>query len=333
MGGQGWALFAAVSVLWGVPYLFIGVALQEGTGPLSTAAARVLLALVVMVPLAFRRRHRALLAGRWGRLALLALVEVVVPFSLIPLGGQTVPSGTSGVLIATEPMFVLVVGLVLGARARPTPAALIGLVVGFAGVVVLLGVDGAGPGAGLIIVAAACYAVGALLVGRWFGDLPAMPVVAAMLVLAAPALTVLALTAEPFPALTAESFPALTAESFPALTAESFPALTAGPFPAPSPAGLVALAALGLVATPGGFVAFFRLIAIAGPDRAALITYVAPVVAVVAGAVVLSEPVGPRTVGGTVLILAGAWLATRVPHAARTGDPVARPARGLRRRR
>ncbi|BBG01331.1 MULTISPECIES: DMT family transporter [Pseudonocardia] len=298
MGGRGWALFAAVSVLWGVPYLFIGIALQEGIGPLATAAARVVLALVVLVPIAFRHRHRALLAGRWGRLAVLALVEVVVPFSLIPLGGQTVPSGTSGVLIATEPMFVLVVGLVLGTRARPTLAALIGLVVGFAGVVVLLGVDGSGPGAGLIVTAAACYAVGAVLVGRWFGDLPAMPVVAAMIVLAAPALTALALVSEPLPV--------------------------------PTPAGLAALAALGLVATPGGFVAFFRLIAIAGPDRAALITYVAPVVAVAAGAVLLAEPVGPRMAGGALLVLAGAWLATRgplVPGGAPRGRPTEPPPR------
>ncbi|MEV1292656.1 DMT family transporter [Pseudonocardia sp. NPDC049635] len=284
MDGRCWALFVVVSVLWGVPYLLIGVLLRDGVGPLSTAAARVLLALAVLLPLAFRGRHAAPVRGRWGRLAVLALVEVVVPFSLIPLGGQTVSSGTSGVLIATEPLFVLVVGLVLGTRARPGPAAVIGIVVGFAGVVVLLGVEGPGPGVGLLVAAAAFYAVGAVLVSRWFGDLPAIPVVAAVLMLAAPVLTVTAVLVEPLPA--------------------------------PSAAGWAALAVLGLVTTPGGFVAFFRLIAVAGPDRAALITYVAPVVAVVAGAVVLAEPVGPRTVGGTILVLVGAWLATRVPAAA-----------------
>lgn len=278
MGSREWALFAAVSVLWGVPYLFIGVALREGAGPLTSAAARVLLALVVLVPLGLRRRQRVLLAGRWGRLAVLALVEIVVPFSLIPLGERTVPSGPAGVLIATEPMFVLLVGLLLGTRSRPAPVAAAGLVVGFLGVVVLLGFDGAGPGAVLLVVAAAGYGLGAVLVARWFGDLPALPVVTGILLLAAPVLTVLAILSDPVPT--------------------------------PSVPGVAALAALGLVTTPGGFVAFFRLVALAGPDRAALITYVAPVVAVAAGAVFLAEPVGARTVGGTALVLVGAWLAT-----------------------
>lgn len=220
MTGRAWALFIVVAVLWGVPYLFIGVALQDGVGPLSTAALRVLSAVVVMVPLAFRRRHRSLLTGRWGRLAVVSLVEVVVPFSLIPLGEQTVSSGLAGVLIATEPMFVLAVGLVLGTRARPTLTALLGLGVGFLGVVVLLGVDGSGAGAGLLVIAAAFYGAGAVLVGRWFGDLPATPVVAGMLVLAAPFLLALALVSE-------------------SLTVPSY-------------AGIAALAALGLVTTPGG---------------------------------------------------------------------------------
>lgn len=282
MTGRAWALFIVVAVLWGVPYLFIGVALQDGVGPLSTAALRVLSAAVVMVPLAFRRRHRSLLTGRWGRLAVVSLVEVVVPFSLIPLGEQTVSSGLAGVLIATEPMFVLAVGLVLGTRARPTLAALLGLGVGFLGVVVLLGVDGSGAGAGLLVIAAAFYGAGAVLVGRWFGDLPATPVVAGMLVLAAPVLLALALVSE-------------------SLTVPSY-------------AGIAALAALGLVTTPGGFVAFFRLIALAGPDRAAVMTYVAPVIAVSAGALVLAESIGAWTLGGTTLILVGAWLATRAPR-------------------
>jgi drug/metabolite transporter (DMT)-like permease len=279
MGRRGWALFAAVSVFWGVPYLFIDVALREGIGPLSTAAGRVLLAVLVLAPFALRGQHRALLRGRVGRLLVLAVVEVVVPFSLIPLGEQTVSSGLAGVLIATEPLFVLMVGLVLRSRAKPTPRALLGLAVGFGGVVVLLGVEDPGPGVALIVLAAAFYAVGAVLVGRWFGDVPALVVVAGMLALAAPVLIVLSLLVEPLPST--------------------------------SWLGLSALAALGLVSTAAGFVAFFALINRAGPDRAALITYVAPVVAMIGGAVLLAEPVAARSLVGTGLIFVGAWLATQ----------------------
>lgn len=283
-GARAWALFAAVSVLWGVPYLFIGVALRSGFGPVSLAAARVVLAALVLTPIGLRRARRALLRGRGGRLAVLAVVEVVVPFVLIPVGEQTVPTGTAAVVIATEPLFVLVTGLVLGTRARPGMAAVIGLLVGLGGVAVLSGVTGAGVGVVALVAAAACYAVGAVLISHWFGDVPALTVAAGMLAIAAPLLT--------------------------AATAGAV-ALGAEPPPAPTPAGLAAVAALGIGATAAGFVAFFTLVATSGPDHAALITYAAPVVAVACGALLLHEPLGPRTLLGAALVFAGAWSATR----------------------
>ncbi|GAY09444.1 DMT family transporter [Pseudonocardia sp. N23] len=289
-GARAWGLFVAVSVLWGLPYLFIGIALREGFGPVSLAAARVALAALVLAPFGLRRSRRALLHGRGGRLVVLAVVEVVVPFVLIPVGERTVPSGTAAVVIATEPLFVLLTGLVLGTRGRPGAASVVGLLAGLGGVAVLSGVAGAGPGVVPLVVAAACYAVGAVLVGRWFGDVPALGVVAAMLAIAAPVLVVVTVGAV---------------------------ALGAETPPAPTPTGLAAVGALGIGATAVGFVAFFALVSAAGPDHAALITYAAPVVAVACGALVLGEPVGIRTLAGTALVFAGAWLATRPRHVPR----------------
>ncbi|RTL63664.1 MAG: DMT family transporter [Pseudonocardiaceae bacterium] len=283
-GARAWGLFAAVSVLWGVPYLFIGVALRSGFGPVSLAAARVVLAALVLAPFGLRRARRALLRGRGGRLVVLAVVEVVVPFVLIPVGEQTVPTGTAAVVIATEPLFVLVTGLVLGTRARPGVAAVIGLLVGLGGVAVLSGVAGGGIGVVPLVVAAACYAVGAVLISHWFGDVPALGIAAAMLAIAAPVLVVATVVAV---------------------------TLGAEPPPAPTPAGIASVAALGIGATAVGFVAFFALVAASGPDHAALITYAAPVVAVACGALLLHEPLGVRTLLGTALVFAGAWLATR----------------------
>lgn len=280
MSRRSWGLFAAVSVLWGVPYLFVGIALDEGIGPGWIAAGRVLLAALVLAPLIARYSQRSQLAGHWGRLAVLALVQVVIPFSLISRGEEIVSSGTAGVLIATEPIFVLVIGVMLKLRGRPKAVGILGLILGFGGVFVLSSeMSGAFTGTVLLILAAGSYALGAVLVARWFSQIPPTVVVAGMIILAAPALLVVAVSTEGLPA--------------------------------PTWAGVGALAALGIVSTPLGFLAFFALIAYAGADRAALTAYVAPVVAVLAGMIVLAEPIGPHTLTGAALILVGAWLAAR----------------------
>jgi uncharacterized membrane protein len=195
---------------------------------------------------------------------------------------QLFPSGvhmTAELLADYEPIFVLVITLVLGRRIPTSAATLLGVAIGFGGVVVLLGVDGSGPGAGLVLVASASYALGAVLVGRWFSDVPPLRVVSPMILLAAPVLVAVAATTETLPS--------------------------------PTWTGVGAVAVLGLACTAGGFWTFFTLIARADASRAALITYVAPIVAVAAGAILLGEPIGVRTVFGIILIFVGAALATR----------------------
>lgn len=293
MNARTWLLFGGVSVLWGVPYLFIEIALREGIGPITTAAGRVVLAAVVLLPMALSSNTRQLIRLRFGRIAVLAVVEVVIPFSMISLGGLTVSSGLSGIIIATEPIFVLLIIMVLSRRAPTSAAAVLGVAVGFGGVVVLLGVDGSGPGAALVLVASASYALGAVLVGRWFSDVPPLRVVSSMILLAAPVLIAIAVSVEPLPA--------------------------------PTWTGFGAVAALGLACTAGGFWTFFTLIAHADATRAALITYVAPIVAVAAGALLLDEQIGVRTVFGIALIFVGAALATRRTEQAASTDVVVEP--------
>ncbi|MFI1854270.1 DMT family transporter [Streptomyces sp. NPDC020480] len=285
MSRRGLPLFITVSVLWGVPYLLISVAL-EGLGPVGVVAGRVALGALVLLPVAWRRGLPRLLRERWRPLLLLAVVEVAAPFTLIAVGERTVSSGLAGVLIATEPLFILALGLLWGKRERLARGAWAGAALGFLGVVVLLGVAGAGKGAVLVSAAAACYAVGALLMHRLFRDVPPLTVTAGMLATASvPLLAVVAAT-EPAPQVTARV--------------------------------LLAVIGLGTACTAGGFTAFFALVSAEGPARAAFITYVAPVVAVSAGVLVLSEPVTARTVVGTLLVLAGAGLAARRPSATST---------------
>ncbi|MER6186078.1 DMT family transporter [Streptomyces sp. NPDC001652] len=285
MSRRGLLLFLTVAVLWGIPYLLISVAL-EGLGPVSVVAGRVALGAVILLPLAWRRGLPRLLREHWRPLLLLAGVEVIAPFTLIAIGERTVPSGLTGVLIATEPLFILALSLFWGRRERLARGAGAGVALGFLGVVVLLGVKGVGGGAVLVLTAAACYAVGALVMHRLFPTVPPLTVTAGMLALAAVPLLVAAAALEPAPQITTRV--------------------------------LLAVAALGIACTAGGFTCFFALISAEGPTRASFITYLAPVVAVVAGVAVLDEPLTSHAVAGTLLILAGAAVAARRPARMRT---------------
>jgi len=281
MSRHGLLLFVITCVLWGVPYLLISVAL-EGMGPVAVVAGRVALGALVLLPWAWRRGLPRLLRERWRPVLMLAAVEVAVPFTLVAVGERTVSSGLAGVLIATEPLFILALGRFWGKRDRLTRGGWVGAAIGFLGVVILLGVVGASTGAVLVLAAAACYAVGAVLLHQLFPDVPPLTVSAGMLTLAAGPLLVVAAVSEPVPQVT--------------------------------PRALLAVLGLGAACTAGGFTAFFALIVTEGPTRAAFIAYVAPVVAVAVGVLLHSESVTARTITGTVLILAGAALAARRPR-------------------
>jgi drug/metabolite transporter (DMT)-like permease len=283
MSARAWLLFAAVSLLWGMPYLFIRVAVAEVSPPVLVFA-RVAIAVVVLLPIAAKRGALAGLGRRWRGVLALALLEVVVPFLLITTGERTVPSGLTGLLIASEPLFVALLAAWWDGAERPGAIQMAGLLVGFGGAVVLLGGGIRGEtldplGAAMILAASACYAAGVLYLNRRFGDVPALGSVTAAL--GASALLLLV------------------------------PALASLPAVVPSDAALASLAALGLLCTAGGFVCFFSLIATAGPARATVITYVAPIVATLLGVLVLDERVTTTTAAGSALILAGSWLATR----------------------
>ncbi|HET7139306.1 MAG TPA: DMT family transporter [Arthrobacter sp.] len=278
MKASAWGLFALVSLLWGVPYLFIEIALRD-IGPLSIAASRVAIAALVMAPLLLHRQRWRVLTKRWRALLVLAVVEVVVPLSLITAGQLSVPSGTTGVIIATEPIFIAILAPLLFRKPWLSPLGWLGLVLGLIGVTTLLGFDGAGPGVLLIAGAALAYGLGAILIDHWFNDYDALTVAAAMILTAAPVLIAIAVAAEPIRV--------------------------------PSDTTVFALIMLGVACTAGGFSAFFALIKRAGPATAALTTYTAPIIAVVAGVLVLGENLTLWQVLSCSLILVGAAFIVR----------------------
>jgi drug/metabolite transporter (DMT)-like permease len=197
-----------------------------------------------------------------------------------------VSSSLTAILIATVPMNVALLALRFDPSERVTGVRLAGLVLGFAGVVALVGIDLEGElvGALAILLAAVGYAAGPMLLNRRFRDLDPRATMAVSLLLAGLYLTPLALLGPPDRT--------------------------------PSGDALASLAVLGVLCTAAAFVFFGMLVAEVGPGRAAIITYVAPVVAVLLGVAVLDERLGPGAIVGLVLILAGSWLSTdgRLPR-------------------
>jgi drug/metabolite transporter (DMT)-like permease len=295
---RGWALFAAMSVAWGVPYLFIKIAVDDGLSPGFVAWSRVALGALVLLPVALR--SGALRGLPLGWLVAFAITEICIPFPLIGFGETRVSSSLAAILIASLPLMVTFLALRFDHSERPTRSRLLGMLVGLGGVAALVGIDigGTGPeliGAGAILIATMGYACGPLIVNRQLSDAdPLGPVTAAM--------AIASIILLPF---------------------------GIGDFPSQTPSGeaILAVVVLGLVCSATAFLVFFRLIAEVGPSRATVITYVNPVVALALGVAVLGESITAGAVAGLLLILAGSWLATdgRLPPGlAALGDRVSR---------
>jgi drug/metabolite transporter (DMT)-like permease len=282
MSARAWTLFAAVSVLWGIPYLFIKIAVED-LSPIMVAWGRLAVAFAVLVPYAIHKGALRGLGARWKVLLVYSVVELVFPWPLIGFGEQRVSSGLAAILIAAVPLVVALMALRVDPDERAEGARLAGLVIGFAGVVVLLGLDVAGRpgellGALAILLAAVGYAAGPMIIKHRLGDLdPLGPVTASM------GIAMLVLTPAAF---------------------------ASPPTSLPPSDTLISVLVLGLACSAFAFLLFFALINEVGPGRATVITYVNPVVAVALGVTLLGERVGPTAVAGLLLILAGSWLST-----------------------
>jgi drug/metabolite transporter (DMT)-like permease len=299
---RGWLLFAAMGVIWGIPYLLIKVA-DGGVSVPVLVCTRVALGSLLLLPAAVRGGHLAALKGHVRWLAAFTLLEIVGPFALLSNAERHLPSSTSGLLVAAVPIFSALLAWVTRGGDRQSNEVLtrirwLGLAIGLGGVALLAGPSASqvGPLPVLEVLGTALgYAIGPLIANRKLADLPPVAVNAVCLGAAA-------LIYAPFAALT-------------------------WPHTVPSVQVLLSLAALGVVCTAAAFLIFFRLIAEVGPARATVITYVNPAVAVALGVIVLGEHLTAAIGVSFVLILGGSVLATRagsVPDTrAAPAEPVA----------
>ena len=274
--------FAALCVIWGLPYFFIKLALTE-VPPVGVAWARIALGAMVLLPVAWQRGVLPAVLRHKRAVCAFAFAELVGPFFLISQGERWVSSSFAGILIATVPLMVIVLSPLFGVHEALSRRRLLGLVVGFVGVVTLLGLDVVdGPlgwiGAACIVIATVGYATGSLIVQRYLSSVDELGAVAASLVVA-------------------------TAVLLP-------PAMVTAPGSVPSYLVLTSLVVLGVVCTATALWLYFSLIAHIGAARAAVITYVNPAVAALLGVAILHESFGLGSALGLVLILLGSWLAT-----------------------
>ena len=281
MSRRGWVLFAAMCVLWGIPYLLIKVAVAE----VSVAVlvfARTALGALVPLPLAVRPGAVTVVRAHWRALLVFALVEIIGPWALLSDAERVLDSSLTGLLVAAVPIIAVLAGRLAGDTERLGPLRWAGLGLGLAGVALLAAPHvnaGSGFAIGEVLLVAVGYAVGPIIAARKLGEVPNMLVTASCL-----------------------GFAALVYLP---------PALLTMPAALPAPEVLLALAGLGLLCTAAAFVLFFELIGEVGPTRAVVFTYVNPAVAVAAGVLLLGEPLTATVLAAFVLILLGSVLATR----------------------
>ncbi|RBY79516.1 EamA family transporter [Geodermatophilus sp. TF02-6] len=282
MSRRGWALFLAMAVIWGVPYLLVKVAVGA-MPPVVVVFGRCVLGAALLLPWTVARGQLRPALRHWRALLLFTVLEMTAPWLLLAYAEQSLSSSLTGLLVAAVPFVAALAARLAGEEERLTRVRLLGMGLGVVGIAVLLGldVDGVGPlpllAVALVVVG---YATAPLVVTR---ALPDVPGVAASAI----ALSVTAVVYAPF------AVPRLDEAAR-----------------APGRA-LLALATLGVLCTAVALALFFALIREVGPQRALVITFLNPAVAVLLGVLLLDEPFTLGLALGLPLVVLGCVLATR----------------------
>ena len=281
MSKRGVALFCAMCVIWGVPYLLIRVAVRD-LSPAMLVLGRTGIAVLLLLPIAAFRHEVGPALRRWRPLLAFAAIEIALPWVLLGAAEQRISSSLTALLIAGVPLIGAVIATTTGSQERIGAQSLLGLLVGLAGVTAIVGVNPEGAGfvpIAEIGVVAVCYAVGPVILQRWLSGVPSLGVIAVSL--------------------------AVTAVAYVPIAAVTFPDRV------PPAEAVWSVVGLAVVCTAIAFLLFFALIEEIGPVRATVITYVNPAVAAVLGVAVLDERFTAGMGIGFALVLAGSVLATR----------------------
>jgi drug/metabolite transporter (DMT)-like permease len=269
-----------MGLLWGIPYLLIKVAVAELSPPVIVLA-RTVIGAAVLLPIAAYKGQLAALRPHWRALLAFTVLEIAGPWLLLTDAERHLSSSLAGLLVAAVPMVAAVASLLLGEADRLDRGRVLGLAVGVAGLAVLLGLDLGGElraalEIGLVVLG---YRTAPLVISRHLSAVPPLAVIGASL--------------------------GLTAVVYAPVAALSWPSRM------PSDDVVLSVALLAFACTVVGFLVFFALIAEAGPNRALVITFINPAVALLLGILLLDERFTTGVAIGFPLVLAGCYLATR----------------------
>ena len=290
MSRRNLSLFILAGFLWGIPYLFIRVAVDSETGfsPAIVVFMRVFIGALILVPIAIVDKSFFIAIKGWKYIAVYALFEMVIPWILIGTAEQSITSGLAGLLVASVPIFSTLIASRHGDKTVWQPRRLIGIAVGFLGVFLLVGIESitgsSDPIAILMMLGASLgYAYAVIYITR------KMPGVSGV------AINGIAM--------------AMTAVFYsPAL-------FFLWPDHAISTTAIYCVIALGVFSTGIAFAVFFTVMDEIGPARASLVTYMNTAFAVVLGVLILSEPLTTGIIVGLPLVLIGSYLASRKTNA------------------
>ncbi len=287
MSRRGLVLFLGAGLFWGLPYFFIAIAL-ESFSTQTIVFARTFIGALLLIPYAIKFGNLKSAIKAWPYIALFAFLEMIGPWWLITESEKHLPSGLVGLLIATVPFFALaIVAFVLKDRSSLKPVPIIGMVIGFVGVVTLVGVDSllghTSPAwVAAVVLAAIGYAIAPIMATRKIPDVSTSAVIGLSM------------------ALVAVIYAVPTAFVLPAEIAAN-----------PSLEAWLALVVLGVVCSALALVIFFEFLKEIGPVKASAITYVNTAVALSLGILLLGEPVTPGLLIGIPLIATGLYLSAK----------------------
>jgi len=293
MTRRGLVLFALMSVIWGIPYLLIRIAVAE-ISPSTMVFARTAIGAAILLPIAIVRVDIRPVLRRWRWLVAFASVEIAIPLVLLGSAEQHVSSSLAGLLVAGVPLVGSAIAVLSGGVDRMSRAGLVGLLVGLIGVAAIVGGDYQVSNAVSLLQIAGVvvgYAVGPAILARRLDGLPSIAVIALSL-------------------------------AFCALVYAPFAAADL-PSSMPSVKVIASVLILGVVCTATAFVLFAALIDEVGPVRATVITYVNPAIAALLGVLLLNETFTIAMSVGFALVILGSVLATRRSRTAAAGPGAA----------
>ena len=296
MTRRSWLMLVATAAVWGSSYMFIKVALDDFSEG-AIVCLRTALGAALLLSFAAHRGVLGDLRGRAKWMAIIACVQVIVPFLLITYGENRISSSLTAILISVVPIFTALLALRFDHAERSHGWALVGIVIGIVGVAMLFGLDLSGSGDELVggvmmLTAALGYAISWMLVKHKLAGAAPEAVAGGTMVIAAVA---------------------------------TLPLLVASP-PAGAPGldSIASMLALGAGGTGVAFVLYYTLISDVGPARASMVGYIAPAFSIAYGVVLLGEHLTVAAVGGLVLILAGSWLGAQGRLPGRRGRELSR---------